>query len=45
MGYFPRIGNLMKRDLTQLPATVYDVLIVGGGIYGAALAREAATHG
>ncbi len=35
----------MKRDLTQLPATVYDVLIVGGGIYGAALAREAATRG
>lgn len=35
----------MKRDLVQLHSTVHDVLIVGGGIYGAALAREAATRG
>ena len=35
----------MKRDLVQLHSAVHDVLVVGGGIYGAALAREAATRG
>lgn len=35
----------MKRDLSLLQTTPHDVLIVGGGIYGAALAREAATRG
>lgn len=35
----------MKRDLNNLHSTAHDVLIVGGGIYGAALAREAATRG
>lgn len=35
----------MKRDLDQLVRKEYDVLIVGGGISGAALAREAALHG
>src|SRR5450830_326766 len=35
----------MKRDLDQLARKEYDVLIVGGGIYGAALARETALSG
>lgn len=35
----------MKREPGNLQAGVHDVLIVGGGIYGAALAREAATRG
>lgn len=35
----------MKRNLETLQAGIHDVLIVGGGIYGAALAREAATRG
>lgn len=35
----------MKRDLNALQTGPHDVLIVGGGIYGAAIAREAATRG
>ena len=35
----------MQRNLKSLQTETYDVLIVGGGIYGAALAREAATRG
>ncbi len=35
----------MKRNLSELHTPTFDVLIVGGGIYGAALAREAATRG
>jgi glycerol-3-phosphate dehydrogenase len=35
----------MKRKIKELQAGTHDVLIVGGGIYGAALAREAATRG
>lgn len=35
----------MKRDLTGMAAASYDLLIVGGGIYGIALAREAALNG
>ena len=35
----------MKRNLTQLTETSFDVAIIGGGIYGAALAREAALRG
>ncbi len=35
----------MQRDLKQLADTAFDVAIVGGGIYGAALAREAALRG
>lgn len=35
----------MQRDLKQLADTSFDVAIVGGGIYGAALAREAALRG
>lgn len=35
----------MQRDLKQLADTTFDVAIVGGGIYGAALAREAALRG
>jgi glycerol-3-phosphate dehydrogenase len=32
----------MKRDPKKLIETVFDVLVIGGGIYGAALARAAA---
>ncbi|HQN80621.1 MAG TPA: FAD-dependent oxidoreductase, partial [Kiritimatiellia bacterium] len=35
----------MKRNLDELQAGPHDLLIVGGGIYGAALAREAASRG
>jgi glycerol-3-phosphate dehydrogenase len=35
----------MKRELNELQKGTHDVLIVGGGFYGAALAREAATRG
>jgi glycerol-3-phosphate dehydrogenase len=35
----------MQRDLHRLAATVYDVLVIGGGIYGACVAREAALRG
>jgi glycerol-3-phosphate dehydrogenase len=35
----------MNRNLTQLLGTTFDVAIIGGGIYGAALAREAAQRG
>ena len=35
----------MKRDLEQLAAREYDILIVGCGIYGACTAREAALRG
>ena len=35
----------MQRNLTSLSAAPFDLLVIGGGIYGAALAREAATRG
>ncbi len=35
----------MKRDLVSLAATTYDVVIIGGGIYGAATAWEATLRG
>ncbi len=35
----------MERNVKQLSDTVFDILIVGGGVYGAALVREAATRG
>ncbi|MBI2440469.1 MAG: glycerol-3-phosphate dehydrogenase/oxidase [Lentisphaerae bacterium] len=35
----------MKRDIDLLATKTYDLLIIGGGIYGAALAREAALSG
>lgn len=35
----------MKRNLRQLADEQYDVLVVGGGIYGAAVARAAAING
>lgn len=35
----------MKRDLVELQSQTYDVLVVGGGIYGASLVREAAAQG
>ena len=35
----------MKRDLAALAGTTYDAVIIGGGIYGATLAWEAALRG
>lgn len=35
----------MKRDIVQLAAEEYDVIIVGAGIYGACAAREASLRG
>jgi glycerol-3-phosphate dehydrogenase len=35
----------MKRDIAQLSGKVYDVLIIGGGIYGAWAAWDAALRG
>ncbi len=35
----------MKRDLDRLCETEHDVLVVGGGVYGAAVAWQAAVHG
>ncbi len=35
----------MQRDLKQLADTTFDIAIIGGGIYGAALAREATLRG
>lgn len=35
----------MKRDLTTLANETFDLLIIGGGIYGATLARDAALRG
>ncbi|NIP27441.1 MAG: FAD-dependent oxidoreductase, partial [Phycisphaerae bacterium] len=35
----------MKRNLTQLANKKYDILIIGGGIYGASVARDAALRG
>ena len=35
----------MKRDLNRLAERDYDLLIVGGGIYGCVLAREASRQG
>jgi glycerol-3-phosphate dehydrogenase len=36
---------LMKRDVEQLAGQRYDLLIVGAGIYGACVARDAAMRG
>jgi glycerol-3-phosphate dehydrogenase len=35
----------LKRDLAALDAQRFDVLVVGGGIYGACIARDAAKRG
>jgi glycerol-3-phosphate dehydrogenase len=35
----------MLRDVDQLTARTFDLLVVGGGIYGLAIARDAATRG
>ncbi len=35
----------MKRDTTQLTKKVYDLVIIGGGIYGAAAAWDASSRG
>src|SRR5580765_1673922 len=38
-------GGRMTRDLDRLTAHTFDVLIVGGGIYGLAIAYDAAQRG
>jgi glycerol-3-phosphate dehydrogenase len=35
----------MKRDLAALQDTTFDIVVVGGGIYGACIARDAAYRG
>ena len=35
----------MKRDLTELGARQFDVVVVGGGVLGASVARDAALRG
>ena len=35
----------MRRDLRRLDDTLYDLLVVGAGIYGACIARDAALRG
>ena len=35
----------MKRDLTRMASSPYDLLIVGGGISGACIAWDAALRG
>ena len=35
----------MKRDLTQLTQDAYDLLVIGGGIYGACVAWDATLKG
>jgi glycerol-3-phosphate dehydrogenase len=35
----------MRRDLIRLSQQVYDVLVIGGGIYGVCVARDAALRG
>ena len=36
---------MRPRELTRLAATTHDVLVIGGGIYGLAIAYEAASRG
>jgi len=38
-------NHQMKRNLRQLTANYYDMLVVGGGIYGASIAWDAALRG
>ncbi len=35
----------MERSIQHLSDTSFDILVIGGGVYGAALVREAATRG
>lgn len=35
----------MKRDIEKLSSQIFDILIIGGGIHGAAVAREASRKG
>ena len=38
-------GSSSKRDLTRLTKKSYDVIIIGGGIYGACVAWNATLRG
>lgn len=40
-----RGGGLVTRDLDRLARTRWDVIVIGGGIYGVCAAREAALRG
>ena len=35
----------MQRDTSQLSGSEYDLVVIGGGIYGACVARDAAQRG
>src|SRR5499427_10134689 len=37
--------SLMPRDVDQLTGRTFDVLVVGGGVYGLAIAYDAAQRG
>src|SRR6185312_4394916 len=41
----PRRSHRLKRDLAGLADAEADLCVIGGGIYGAAIAREAALRG
>lgn len=44
--FLQSIGSTrMKRAVSQMPQKIYDVAIIGGGIYGASVARDAALRG
>jgi glycerol-3-phosphate dehydrogenase len=40
-----RVAGMMKRDLYAMSGREYDLLIIGGGITGACIARDAALRG
>ena len=42
---FCNLKSAMHRDLSQLTAGTFDVLVVGGGIYGLTIAYDAAQRG
>ncbi len=39
------IGDFMKRDLSELSTRQFDLVVVGGGVLGASVARDAALRG
>src|SRR6476661_3515801 len=42
---FCNLHSAMRRDLAQLTARTFDVLVVGGGVYGLTIAYDAAQRG